>query len=187
MSDLDHNVAVQAPAAPARYLPVMPAGRPAPRVASSQALRARPLVRALARTTSVVRRLVSLATLSIPFAYLVAFFVGGGLLRPELASGKIGAFIQAVVRPGLWLFDHILAKRLVDVGWNFELLILGGLLFIPRHFLLLPFQHLDHWAADLRTRSAYGAARVAIHPGAGFVTKPAAREPLPASSALGKA
>ncbi len=187
MSDVDHKVEIQTPVAAPRYVPVMPAGRPAPRLAASEPARANPLLRALASTATLLRRTVSIATLSVPLAYLLAFFVGGGLLNPQLATGPVGVFVRAVVHPGLWLCDQVLAKRLVDQGWNFELLFLGALLFIPRHFLLLPFERLDHWAARLRTRSAHGAVMVAVHPGAAFISKPVARETLPANSVLGKA
>lgn len=188
MSDVDHNLEVQAPSAAApRYVPVMPAKRPAPRVAAFEPVRANPLLRALAKGTTALRRTISIASLSVPFAYLLAFFVGGGLLNAQLDTGVVGGFVHSIVTPGLWLCDQILAKRIVDHGWNFELLFLGALLFIPRHFLLLPFERLDRWAADLRTRSAYGAAMVAVHPGAAFMPKPVARQTLPPNSALGKA
>ncbi len=193
MSDRDHQVEAQAnvavpcnPTVP-KLVPVRPAGRRQDPLPVSEARPAKPLFRALASMATTLRRFMAAATLSVPLAYFVAFLMTGGVLRSELASGLVGVFLRAVISPGLWLFDHIFARRVVDNGWNFELVIVGALLFIPRHFLMLPFEHLDHWAADVRTRSAYGNTMVAIHPGASFVPKPVARQTLPPNSALEKA
>lgn len=134
---------------------------------------------AAAWLTRNFRRAVGLATLTLPLAYFVAFLISGGVLRWDLFEGNVfGRFLNLVVSPGLALWDRAFAKRMIADGWNYELPLLGALLFIPRFYLLLPLEKLEQWGAAWRARSAQGKT-VRLHPGAAFQPKPVASETLP--------
>jgi serine/threonine protein kinase len=54
--------------------------------------------------TRIFRYAVSLATLTIPLAFLAYFVIGGGIIKPEVLEGtKLLAFMQAIVMPALEL------------------------------------------------------------------------------------
>ncbi len=94
-----------------------------------------------------VRIVLSLATLTVPLAYLLYFIISAGLIRTQAVEGTVVMrFIQAVVVPPLAAADRVFAFRMVVEGWNFLLLGLGVLAFIVRYVFMLPFTSAEHWA-----------------------------------------
>ncbi|MGH9521377.1 MAG: protein kinase domain-containing protein [Terriglobales bacterium] len=94
-----------------------------------------------------VRVLLSLGTLTIPLAYLLYFFIAGGMIRPQAVEGTaLMRFIQAVVMPALAAADKIFAFHAAVGGWNFLLLGLGVVAFIARYLFMLPVNMAEQWA-----------------------------------------
>ena len=113
-------------------------------VASPQELSSRKTVYYAVKT---VRIILSLTTLTIPLAYVLYFFIAGGLIRPQAVEGTaVMRFIQAVVMPALAAADKIFAFHAAVGGWNFLLLGLGVVAFIARYLFMLPVNMAEQWA-----------------------------------------
>lgn len=94
-----------------------------------------------------LRIILSLATLTVPLAYLAYFVISGGLIRAQAVEGTaFMRFLQFIVIPVLAEANRIFTFRTVVEGWNLLLLGLAIALFIVRYILLLPVTDLEQWA-----------------------------------------
>lgn len=105
----------------------------------------------------VLRKAISLVTLTVPLAYLMCFLVGP-VIRPGvmLRSGIFG-YLNAVVEPGMALADDFFSFRGVVNGWNLMFLLVGGIALIGRAMALKPINLLLRKAEEMtRPRKRYG-------------------------------
>ena len=118
--------------------------------------------RAVFYAVKTLRILLSLATLTVPLAYILYFFVAGGLIRPQAVEGTaVMRFIQAVVMPALATADKIFAIHAAIGGWNFLLLGLGIVAFIARYLVMLPVNMAEQWAKTRMVKARAAAPQVA--------------------------
>jgi serine/threonine protein kinase/class 3 adenylate cyclase len=116
------------------------------------------LARGMYAGAKTLRIAVQLLSLSVPLAFLAYFVISGGLIRPEVVQGTwFMKFIEAVVVPPLSVVERTFTFRLVMNTWNFMLLLLAVGAFVLRHLLVLPLEHLEHWA---KTRVVWAQAAV---------------------------
>lgn len=118
--------------------------------------------RAVFYGVKTVRIILSLATLLVPLAYLLYFFIAGGLIRSQVVEGTVVMrFIQAVVMPALAASDKIFTFHAAVGGWNFLLLGLGVIAFIARYLVLLPVNMAEQWAKTRMVKARAVAPQVA--------------------------
>src|SRR5262245_61057510 len=106
-------------------------------------------LKAIKQLAVFTRKTVSAVTLAVPLAYFLQFCIDGGMLRQQ-AFDKINAsaLMHAIVAPGMKLGSAIFAKPMVDHGWNFMFVVIGAVLFVPRHFIMVPFHRFEKWAKE---------------------------------------
>ena len=105
---------------------------------------------------------VSLATLTIPLAFLAYFVIGGGIIKPEVLEGtKMLAFMQAIVMPALELSQKLFTFRPIVDGWNLMLAGFAIITFVLRQLILLPIEKFEHKVRSKLVRSAAAAPKSA--------------------------
>jgi len=110
----------------------------------------------------IFRYAVSLATLTIPLAFLAYFVIGGGIIKPEVLEGtKLLAFMQAIVMPALELSQKLFTFRPIVDGWNLMLAGFAIVTFVLRQLILLPIEKLEHKVRSKLVRSAAAAPKSA--------------------------
>jgi serine/threonine protein kinase/class 3 adenylate cyclase len=110
----------------------------------------------------IFRYAVSLATLTIPLAFLAYFVIGGGIIKPEVVEGtKLLAFMQAIVMPSLELSQKLFTFRPIVDGWNLMLAGFAIITFVLRQLILLPIEKLEHKVRSKLVRSAAAAPKSA--------------------------
>ena len=110
----------------------------------------------------IFRYAVSLATLTIPLAFLAYFVIGGGIIKPEVLEGtKLLAFMQAIVMPALELSQKLFTFRPIVDGWNLMLAGFAIITFVLRQLILLPIEKLEHKVRSKLVRSAAAAPKSA--------------------------
>lgn len=110
----------------------------------------------------VFRYAVSLATLTIPLAFLAYFVIGGGIIKPEVLEGtKLLAFMQAIVMPALELSQKLFTFRPIVDGWNLMLAGFAIITFVLRQLILLPIEKFEHKLRSKLVRSAAAAPKSA--------------------------
>jgi serine/threonine protein kinase/class 3 adenylate cyclase len=110
----------------------------------------------------IFRYAVSLATLTIPLAFLAYFVIGGGIIKPEVLEGtKLLAFMQAIVMPSLELSQKLFTFRPIVDGWNLMLAGFAIITFVLRQLILLPIEKVEHKVRSKLVRSAAAAPKSA--------------------------
>jgi class 3 adenylate cyclase len=108
------------------------------------------------------RWVASIATITVPLAFLFYFTVSGGLVRPQVVEGTFFMdYTKFIVEPVLRVAENLFTIRMVMNGWNFMLLILTVVAFVLRQLVLLPIEKAEHWAKTKVVR-AKAAAPVAV-------------------------
>jgi serine/threonine protein kinase/class 3 adenylate cyclase len=104
----------------------------------------------------------SIATLTVPLAFIFYFLVSGGMIRPQVVEGTfIMAYAKALVEPVLRVSESVFTFRMVVNGWNLMLLALTVVAFVLRQLVMLPFVKAENWAKTKVVR-AKAAAPVAV-------------------------
>jgi serine/threonine protein kinase/class 3 adenylate cyclase len=89
----------------------------------------------------------ALFTLTVPLGFFLYMMVSGGLIRPQFVEGTaLWTYVKAIVMPALTAAENMLTVRPVWNGWNLLLAGLGGIAFVVRHLVMLPFEQAEHWA-----------------------------------------
>src|SRR3954468_14949814 len=109
----------------AKVAVTMPApGTPAPVVAAQVA--GKPVSKGAKLTYNALKAFrvtCSIATLTVPLAFLFYFTVSGGLIRPQVVEGTfIMNYVKFMVEPVLRVAENIFTFRMVVNGWNLMLL-----------------------------------------------------------------
>ena len=118
-------------------------------------------VGAIYRVLKLVRIVIGLFLLSVPFAFLFYMMVSGGLIRPQFVEGTTAwEYIKMIVVPSLTAAENILTVRPIVNGWNLMLAGLAGVAFVLRHIVMIPFEQAEHWAKTkmLKSRQARGGS-----------------------------
>lgn len=94
-----------------------------------------------------LRLAVTIATATVPLAFLLLFVIGGGAIRPEIVEGTlVMSYMTAIVTPVLELAAKVLTFRTVVGGWNLLLPVMAIAAFVLRRVVHLPFERAEHWA-----------------------------------------
>lgn len=119
-------------------------------------------VKAAYWTLRIVRYGVSLATLTVPLAFLAYFVIGGGVIKPEVLEGTVVLrFMQAIVLPALELSQKLFTFRPIINGWNLMLAGFAIITFVLRQLILLPVEKFEHKLRNKIVRSAVAAPKSA--------------------------
>jgi serine/threonine protein kinase/class 3 adenylate cyclase len=113
------------------------------------------------RVLKMLRVVLGLFLLSVPFAFLFYMLVSAGLIRPQFVNNTtFWDYIQMLVVPVLAKAEEILTIRPIVNGWNLMLAGLAGVAFVLRHIVMIPFEQAEHWAKTkmLKSRQVRGSA-----------------------------
>jgi serine/threonine protein kinase/class 3 adenylate cyclase len=92
---------------------------------------------------------LSLGLLSVPLAFLSAFFISGGIIKPEVVQGtKFLTVVSAIVEPALGWAQRVFNFNYQVQGWNFVTLGFCVVAFIVRHLILVWFSRVDNAAKN---------------------------------------
>ncbi|MBI2679331.1 MAG: protein kinase [Candidatus Koribacter versatilis] len=144
---------------------IQPAPGSAPRIASSRSI-VTPEVTGGAKATyfalKSARWVWSIATLTVPLAFIFYFLISGGVIRPQVVEGTfLMAYAKALVEPVLRVAESVFTFRMVVNGWNLMLVLLTVVAFVLRQLVMLPFVKAENWAKTKVVR-AKTAAPVAV-------------------------
>jgi hypothetical protein len=104
-------------------------------------------MRATYSALKALRMAVSIATLTVPLAFLLYFLIGGGAIRTEIVEGTvIKRYMEAIVVPVLEVAGKVLTFRTVVDGWNLLLPVMAVVTLVLRRLVHLPFLRAEQWA-----------------------------------------
>jgi serine/threonine protein kinase len=97
--------------------------------------------------TRALRLVVAVLTATVPLAFLLHFFIGGGVIRPEIVEGTfVRRYMDAIVAPVLEVAGKVLTFRTVVDGWNLLLPVMVVVTLVLRRVVQLPFIRAERWA-----------------------------------------
>jgi class 3 adenylate cyclase len=118
-----------------------------------------------------LRVVVSVLTATVPLAFVLYFFIGGGAIRPEIVEGTfVKRYMDAIVGPVLELAGKVLTFRTIVDGWNLLLPIMAVITLVLRRLVHLPLLRAERWAKGRIARATRVETRGPTLAGASKVT-----------------
>lgn len=115
--------------------------------------RVRLLARVAWEAARFMRRGISVATLSVPLAYIVYVLISVGLVRKEvLTSPWLGRYVEAAVAPAQLLAHNFFAVPLVFQRIDMVVVVCGVVALVLREIVLAPFRRMETLASEFHKR-----------------------------------